>query len=153
MADRILLVDDDPGMLHFLRFCLRELNPRPGVVVEALDGRQAVRMAEQMPPDVVVMDVMLGKDVTGMEAGREILATSPETRVIFFTGFAEPWIRAEAERLGAFAFLKKGVPMDTICETVARALEARRTEGQPQEPQRHRPGPAILPQQPHLTER
>src|ERR687895_1241540 len=100
-AIRILLVDDHAVVREGLRGFL-ELQDEFEIVGEAEDGHEAVREAERLRPDVILMDlVMPGLDGVGaMQALRESL---PEARVIVLTSFADddrllPAIQAGAAR-------------------------------------------------------
>ena len=84
---RVLIVDDDALMRAGLRAVLSS-DPGVAVVGEAADGAAAPDSARRLRPDVVLMDVrMLGVD--GIRATREVLATSPEVRVVILTTFEE----------------------------------------------------------------
>ncbi|MDT8335095.1 MAG: response regulator transcription factor, partial [Desulfurivibrionaceae bacterium] len=76
----VLLADDHKIMRAGLRSLL-EKSPEVSVVAEADDGRQAVQLAGQLRPDVVVMDVSMPK-LNGIEATRQIMAELPETKII-----------------------------------------------------------------------
>ena len=102
---RVMLVDDH----EIMRDGLREVLQRSGdfeVVGEAGDGIAAVRVAQQLKPDVVIMDVMMPlKD--GIEACREITETLPDTRVLILTAATEEDAAIEAVAAGAAGYLQK----------------------------------------------
>ena len=80
---RVMVVDDHPIMRDSLRNAL-EASGRFEVVGLAEDGEESVREAQNLRPDVIIMDVMMpGKD--GIEACREIMELLPETRVLILT--------------------------------------------------------------------
>ena len=80
---RVMVVDDH----SIMRVGLKQVLEQSGefeVVGDAADGEEAVRVAAEVSPDVVVMDVMMpGKD--GVEACREIMESAPDTRVVMLT--------------------------------------------------------------------
>jgi DNA-binding NarL/FixJ family response regulator len=76
----LLLADDHPVFRKGLCALLTSL-PEATVVAEAIDGEQAIRLATQHEPDVVVMDINL-PGVDGIEATRRIIATRPDTAVL-----------------------------------------------------------------------
>ncbi len=82
-ALRIMVVDDYDLVRHGLRFLL-EAQPGWMVCGEATTGREAVELAKQLRPEVVVMDVHL-PDMDGLQATREILAANPKTEVLILT--------------------------------------------------------------------
>ena len=108
---RVLIVDDNPQVRHELRTLL----PLAGdieVVGEAADGREAIRLAEALRPEVVLMDLEMPA-LDGFEATRQIKAGSPSCRVIALTVHGSEADRREAGRCGVDAFLVKG--MDVEC--------------------------------------
>jgi NarL family two-component system response regulator LiaR len=104
---RVLIVDDHAVVRQGLRTFL-ELQDGIEVVGEAADGGEAVVLAEQLTPDVVLMDlVMPGSG--GIEAIRLVRERSPATRVIVLTSFADDDRIFPAVRAGAAAYLLKDV--------------------------------------------
>ena len=101
---RVVLVDDH----DIMRDGLREVLERSGdfeVIGEAGDGDSAVRVAQDLRPDVVIMDVMMPlKD--GIEAFREITDSLPETRVLILTASSEEDAVVESFAAGATGFLQ-----------------------------------------------
>lgn len=100
----ILIVDDDRASREGLREIF-ELRSNINVVGEAIDGEEAVTLADSLHPDLVVMDVQMPR-MDGLEATRQIKQRIPGIRVILLTMYRE--YRAAALRSGADAFLVKG---------------------------------------------
>ena len=104
---RVLLVDDQELVRMGFRMLL-EAEPGIEVVCEATDGAQAVRLARELSPDVILMDVrMPGLD--GIAATSLIVAESPASRVIVLTTFDVDEYAFGALRAGASGFLLKDV--------------------------------------------
>lgn len=112
----ILIADDHPVVRQGLRTFL-ELQEDLEVVGEAGGGEEAVAMARQLLPDVVLMDlVMPGLD--GIEATRRIRAESPTTRVIVLTSFAEDEKVFPSIKAGAAGYLLKDVEPEALAEAI-----------------------------------
>jgi len=109
---RVLLVDDQPLLRQGYRMVLSAQDDLE-VVGEAAEGAAAVRAADRLRPDVVLMDVrMPGMD--GIEATRQIVQQTPEVRVIILTTFDVDQYAFSALRAGASGFLLKNVPPDDL---------------------------------------
>jgi DNA-binding NarL/FixJ family response regulator len=87
------------------------------VVAEAGDGRSAVRVAKEMQPEVVVMDVVL-PDLNGIEATRKIVDQVPGVRVVALSMYSDKRFVGEMLRAGAHGYLLK----DCAFEELARAI-------------------------------
>lgn len=102
---KVLLADDFEGFRHSLRAFLKS---QPGfeVVGEAIDGNDAIEKAEQLRPDLVLMDLeMPNKD--GFDATREIKERSPETRVVILSMHSSDVYRRAAREFRADDFIDK----------------------------------------------
>ena len=120
---KVMVVDDHPIMRDGLRDALEE-SGRFEVVGLAADGEEAVRTAEGLGPEVIVMDVMMpGKD--GIDACREIMEILPDTRVLMLTASAEPDAVIEAVAAGATGYLLKYSPQKEFVEAVLDVAEGR----------------------------
>jgi DNA-binding NarL/FixJ family response regulator len=102
---KILLVDDDPNIRRGVRMLLG-LEPDLSVVGEAGDGWEAVRLARELQPDVVVMDIRL-PSLDGLSAAERLLVSRPHCAVIVLTLYDEPANRQRAEQIGVSAFIGK----------------------------------------------
>jgi two-component system response regulator DesR len=116
---RILIVDD---LAHVRRELSTILQLTPGLEVagEAADGLEAVRQAEALNPDVVLMDLaMPGLD--GIEATRQIKARGLARGVVVLTIHTHPAARDRAAGAGADAFIEKGTDIPALVEAIRRA--------------------------------
>lgn len=104
---RVLIADDHAVVRQGLRTFL-QLQDDIEVVGEADDGAEAVRLAGELVPDVVVMDLVM-PSLDGIEATREIKALSPTTRVLVLTSFADDDKVFAAVKAGAAGYLLKDV--------------------------------------------
>ena len=118
MTIRILLADDHSVVRQGLRMFL-SLDPEFDVVGEAPDGAQAVQMARQLQPDVVLMD-MLMPVMDGITATGIIRKEIPDTEVIALTSVLEDGAVVGAIKAGAIGYLLK----DTQADELRRAIKA-----------------------------
>ena len=111
-----MIVDDH----SLLRVGLKRILEESGefdVVAEAADGEEAVRLAVETLPQVVVMDVMMPRK-DGVEACREIMEAAPQTRVVILTASTEEDAVVEAVAAGATGYLQKETSLDRLLSTV-----------------------------------
>ena len=112
---RLMLADDH----RMLREGLRRSMVEQGfdVVGEAGDGDQAVRLADRLRPDVILMDVTM-PEIDGVEATRQIRSAMPEVKVVMLTMHADQEVLAEAIRAGASGYLVKDCSTEEIASAV-----------------------------------
>lgn len=114
---RVLLTDDQPLVRHGLRVLIAD-HPQLEVAGEAANGEEAVRLADQLAPDVVMMDIRM-PGMGGIEATRRITA-GPGTppKVLILTTFDDDEYVYGALRAGASGFLVKDMDMDQILTAI-----------------------------------
>jgi DNA-binding NarL/FixJ family response regulator len=145
---RLLIVDGEA----IVRFGLRQLfaaDPEVTVVGEASCVRDALALADRCPPDLVVLDVDLGRDGAGLDLARRLLER--RSRVLVLTGSRERELMIRAVRLGVHGFVRKSAD---VAEVTAAVHSLLRGEGV------FDPGPVVVdvlhpdePRGPVLTER
>jgi CheY-like chemotaxis protein len=101
---RVVVVDDDPFFVEAMLVLLPQLGLEP--VACALDGAEAIAVAKEHAPDVVLVDLDMPL-VDGFEAIREISRASPKPIVVAVTGSVEPQRAAAAVAAGAVACISK----------------------------------------------
>jgi DNA-binding response OmpR family regulator len=118
---KILIVDDDPDVLTAVKAALADMEAQ---VQTAGDGNAAVARAEEMQPDLVILDIMLpGKSgFLVLEKLRQGKPRNEGPRVIMITGNAGKRHKQYAEALGVDAYLNKPFRMDQLVEAVERLL-------------------------------
>ena len=118
---RVMLVDDH----EIMRDGLREVLKRAGdyeVVGQAEDGAAAVRVAQSLRPDVIIMDVMMPIK-NGIDACREITEVLPDTKVLMLTAASEEDAVMEAVAAGATGYLQKYSGKEDLLRTVRDVAE------------------------------
>ena len=113
---RVMVVDDH----EFVRTMMCELvdgTDDMQVVAEAPDGGQALPVAQQSKPDVVLMDLSMPV-MNGIDATREITASLPEARVIVLTTSTKGQDVHDAAAAGAVGFLSKGADPDDVLDAI-----------------------------------
>jgi DNA-binding NarL/FixJ family response regulator len=116
---RVLLADDHAIVRQGLARIVNE-EPDMEVVAEAVDGRQAIDLARQLSPDVIVMDTGMPV-LNGLEATREITAAFPQSRVIGLSMFDEAAAGEAMRQAGAVAYLSKGGPSQDLLSAIRSA--------------------------------
>jgi DNA-binding NarL/FixJ family response regulator len=121
---RILIADDHEVARRGIRSLL-ESHPGWEVCAEAKDGRDAVELATSMKPDLVLLDIGM-PNLNGLEAARQILATSPNVAILILTMHDSDNVIREVLRAGARGFLLKSDAGRDLVAAVE-ALESQKT--------------------------
>ena len=115
---RILVVDDEA----IVRFGLRQLfaaDPHLAVVGEVATPRDALMIADRCPPDLVILDVDLGRgDAAGVELARMLLERHRGVRVLVFTGCRDRDVMLRTMRLGVHGYFRKSADTSDIVRAV-----------------------------------
>ena len=112
---RVLIADDDPGM----RLILRKYLERAGgfeLIGEATDGRELIRMNEELSPAVIILDVEM-PHLTGVECAKVIQDMNPKTILVFATAHEKYMMDAFA--VYAFDYLLKPFNLDRVMKTLS----------------------------------
>jgi NarL family two-component system response regulator LiaR len=113
---RVLIADDHPVVRQGLRTFL-ELQEDFEIVGEAADGEAAVAAAQELHPDVVLMDLVMPQ-VDGIEAIRRLRVNSPATRVLVLTSFADERMVLPAVKAGAAGYLLKDAQPQELAQAI-----------------------------------
>jgi len=122
MASLILIVDDSPTEVHVMKKALERHGYRTAV---AADGEEGIRLARQMHPDLIFMDIVM-PGVNGYQATRT-LSNDPNTRaipIVMVTSKGQETDRIWGLRQGAVDYMVKPVSMDQLVERAQAALAA-----------------------------
>ncbi|PWB51496.1 MAG: hypothetical protein C3F13_13720 [Anaerolineales bacterium] len=113
---RVLIVDDMPQVRKELRLLL-QLSGELEVVGEAGNGQEAIKQAERLKPDVVIMDLEMPV-LDGLLATQEIKQRSLATRIVILSVHSTPANVESAKQAGADAFVQKGSPYISLIEAI-----------------------------------
>jgi DNA-binding NarL/FixJ family response regulator len=112
---RLMLADDHRMLREGLRRSM--IDQGFDVVGEARDGDEAITLADELDPDVILMDVTM-PEVDGVEATRQIHQAQPEIRIVMLTMHADQEVLAAAIRAGASGYLVKDCSTEEIANAV-----------------------------------
>lgn len=118
----ILIVDDHRIVRQGVRAFL-DTQTGLSVVGEADSGEEAVRLANQHVPDVILMDIVMPDRVNGVEATRQVKNTSPRTQIVVLTSYHEDEHIFPAIRAGAISYVLKDIGPDELTEVVRKAAQ------------------------------
>jgi DNA-binding NarL/FixJ family response regulator len=124
MPLRVLLVDDDPVFRELLAFVLRA-DVGAEIVGSAADGAKGVQLADELRPDLVVMDLLMPR-MDGFEATKRIAATVPDARVLVVSSSTDPKDVERAGKAGAAGYLPKDRAVAELPGEVGRLRPAKR---------------------------
>ncbi|MCY4619807.1 MAG: response regulator transcription factor [Chloroflexi bacterium] len=119
----VMVVDDHPIMRSGLRDLL-ESSGRFVVVGQAGDGEEALSIAEELKPQVVIMDVIMPR-MDGIEACRELMSLLPDTQVMMLTAATQQDAVVDAVAAGATGYLEKYAPPEALLAAVVDVAEGR----------------------------
>lgn len=117
----VLIVDDHDVVRQGVHAFL-DASPQFKVVGEAAAGKDAVELARELVPDVVLMDlVMPGMD--GVEATRQVKSVSPRSQIVVLTSYHQDEHIFPALQAGAISYILKDVKMEELADAVVRASQ------------------------------
>jgi CheY-like chemotaxis protein len=118
----ILIADDYPAIRACLRTVLNQRQP-DWRVCEAENGRDAITKAEQLHPDVIILDMSMPV-MDGLEAARELKRVMPSVPLILWTSFVGPQVEREAKAAGFDGVHSKSEGGPILVHSILRLLQA-----------------------------
>jgi NarL family two-component system response regulator LiaR len=118
----VLLVDDHQVVRQGVRAFL-DTQADFTVVGEAESGEQALSLADEHVPDVILMDLVLPGEIDGVEATRQVKRHSPRTQVVVLTSYHEDEYIFPAIRAGALSYVLKDIGPDELAEVIRKAAQ------------------------------
>jgi DNA-binding NarL/FixJ family response regulator len=119
---RLLLVDDHQVVLEGLRSMLASQSARVCILAATTDGEEALRLAGELVPDVVLLDVRL-KGASGLDLCRDLVRRHPGIKVVFFTVYDDEQYLFQALRVGAAGFLLKTTTAPELADNLDRVMD------------------------------
>ena len=116
----VLLAEDHAAYRKSLKL-LVESDGDIDVVGEAKNGLEAVRLNKSLQPDVIVMDIAMPL-LNGLQATRQILATSPATKVLILSSHSDPEYIEQSMAFGASGYLLKQSSADVLAQAIREVL-------------------------------
>jgi DNA-binding NarL/FixJ family response regulator len=126
---KVLLVDDQPSVRQGLRMRI-ELESDLTVVGEADNGLEAISLAQELGPDVVVMDVAM-PEMDGITATERLREFAPSVSVVMLSILGDAVTQVLAREAGAAAFVEKQASVELLLAEIRRAVEEQ--QGKPME--------------------
>ena len=120
---RVLLIDDQEPWRRFASNIFQQRRELQ-VVSEGCDGIQAVNLAQQLQPDLILLDIGLPQ-INGIEAARQILALCPSSKILFMSENRSADIAAEALNIGAGGYLVKSDAASELLPAIKAVLEGK----------------------------
>ena len=121
LLTRILVVDDNPAVRHYLR-ALLEQQSTWRVCAEARTGREALERVEKNPPDMILLDFQM-PDLNGLDVARELTRTFPKIPILMITIHLSKQLAEEARKVGVRGACAKS-DVSSIVEAVDALLHA-----------------------------
>lgn len=119
----VLLADDHPIVMTGFSMSLASFGIK--VVGEAKTPTEVVRMYSELLPDVVVMDIRFGEQLTGLDATKEILQKYPGANIVFLSQFDQDRMIKKTYEIGGRAFVTKDCAPGDLATAVTRASEGK----------------------------
>jgi DNA-binding NarL/FixJ family response regulator len=119
---RLLLVDDHQVVLEGLRSMLVSQRDRVEIVGATTDPPEALRLVEEIDPDIVLLDVRL-KGASGLDLSQQLIERFPRVKVVFFTVYDDEQYLYQALRMGASGFLLKTTTAPELADHLDRVME------------------------------
>src|SRR3954468_22289159 len=116
---RVLLADDHPIVMTGFAMSLAGVGM--DVVGQARTPEEAADMYGTLKPDVLVLDIRFGAELTGLDAAKNVLEKFPDAKIVFLSQFDQDSLIKETYRLGARAFVTKDCDPVDLAEAVRQA--------------------------------
>lgn len=117
---KVMLVDDQTMIRQGFGYVIH-LQDDMELIGEASDGKEAVKVASQFQPDVILMDIQM-PGMSGIEATKEIIARFPQTKIVILTTFDDQEYIYQGIRAGAVGYLLKDAEVEDMLDAIRSAF-------------------------------
>lgn len=118
MTIKILLVDDNPIFLNAVSQFL-DMLPEVEVLAKALDGKQALRMAAELAPDLMLLDISM-PEINGIEVARQVQQWPQKPNIVFLSMHDNIAYREAAQQMGVLGYVGKADFVDGLLPILER---------------------------------
>ena len=118
-----IVIAEDQSLLRGALAALLTLEPDIELLAQAQDGEEAVRLVNELKPDVLVTDIEM-PGLTGIEASETLRQSGSGTRVLIVTTFARPGYLQRALQAGVLGYVLKDAPSEELADAVRRVAQA-----------------------------
>ena len=126
---RVLIVDDHVILRQGICLMLNEEDDFE-VVGEAGNGKAALKLALELQPDIILLDIFLGTS-NGLDVAKQLLRSCPNTRIVLFSGFDDETLLLDAIRIGVHGYLQKTLSIDDVVSALRSVHRGERVLGDP----------------------
>jgi DNA-binding NarL/FixJ family response regulator len=123
LLTRVLVVDDYPPFRSWVSTFLRDKLDLKDVI-EASDGQEAVTKAEELQPELIILDIRL-PNLNGIEAARQIRRVAPESRIIFLSQETSADVVQEAIESGGSGYVTKASAATDLLKAIGAVLQSK----------------------------
>jgi CheY-like chemotaxis protein len=123
---KILIIEDEPVVWALLKRIVQEMGHEVDV---ASDGQKGLDMARQGSYAVIVSDLQMPGDISGLDLIRRLRAVQPQTPIVVVSGYPSPEALGECEKLGITDFLTKPFEMTFVRSSIEKILKAKPATG------------------------
>lgn len=120
-----IVIAEDQSLLRGALAALLTLEPDIELLAQAQDGEEAVRLVNELKPDVLVTDIEM-PGLTGIEASETLRQAGSDTRVLIVTTFARPGYLQRALQAGVLGYVLKDAPSEELADAVRRVAQGQR---------------------------
>lgn len=117
---KLFIIDDEEEIAEILK---SHFQRRGFEVFNSASGEEAVKLCEEVSPDLALLDYKLAGSMTGLDVLKKLRALNLNTKVIFSTGRLDDAVKKEAQNLGVNIFLTKPVLMADLDRAIEEAIK------------------------------